>query len=208
MHTRRVEEVRLKIEGDGVNGTVFNLARPYLDTRDNEVHTIISYGYAHSLLAQGGDPEVVLPAILLHDIGWSFVPSEKHLTAIGPNATDPDLRFIHEREGARVAADLLRSLSFPEERIGRICEIIDGHDTREGCLGVDDALVMDADKLFRFSEAGFAITVNWYGMDPETHLNWIIKAIPTWMLTKEGARLARWEAEKRSEEIRAGRFSS
>jgi len=34
------------------------------------------------------DEEIVLPAILLHDVGWKMVPEEKELNAFGPKPKD------------------------------------------------------------------------------------------------------------------------
>ena len=84
---------------------VLAAALPYLQTRHNEVHTRISREFAERLLAEeGGNPQVVIPAILLHDIGWSRVPEARQLAAFGPNVQDPELTKVHEREGAGMAA--------------------------------------------------------------------------------------------------------
>ena len=42
-------------------------AKPYLDVRNNDEHTLVAYGVAKALLAQlpEANPDVVLPAILL-----------------------------------------------------------------------------------------------------------------------------------------------
>ena len=64
---------------------VFQVASPFLDTRENEEHTRIAYGFAaRLLLVEGGDPQVALPAIILHDVGWKSIPEELQLTAFGP----------------------------------------------------------------------------------------------------------------------------
>ena len=87
---------------------VLEAALPHLQTRNNEVHTRISRDFAERLLAEeGGNPEVAIPAIVLHDIGWSRVPEDRQLTACGPNVQDPELTKVHEREGARMAGEVL-----------------------------------------------------------------------------------------------------
>ena len=47
-------------------------ARPYLDVRNNDEHTIVAYALARILLDEipEADESVVLPAVLLHDVGW------------------------------------------------------------------------------------------------------------------------------------------
>jgi len=50
---------------------IFELAVPFLQTRDNEIHTKVSYAFAERLVSvEGGDRNIVVPAILLHDVGW------------------------------------------------------------------------------------------------------------------------------------------
>ena len=54
---------------------IYALAEPYWQTRSNEIHVPGSYELARRLLAAypEADPDVVLPAILLHDCGYSLV---------------------------------------------------------------------------------------------------------------------------------------
>lgn len=180
---------------------VFDLARPHLQTRDNEAHTLISAAYTLALLETGGEKEVALPAILLHDIGWSKVPEEMHLTSIGPNATTPEAVKTHEAEGAAMAEKILADLAYPPDRIALISNIVLNHDTGGECSCLEEKIVRDADKLFRFSPEGFPLTVGWYGFDPLTHLAWIEARIPSWFLTPLGFELARIEAAARKSEI-------
>ena len=47
-------------------------------------------------------------------------------------------------------------------------EIIDGHDTRKHALSLEDALMKDADKLWRFSRHGVATIGGWFGSRQRT----------------------------------------
>lgn len=182
---------------------IFERALPYLQTRHNEEHTRISWEFGARLLRhEGGDPHVVIPAILLHDIGWSQVPEELQLTAFGPNVKDPELRAVHEREGARMAAEVLSEERYPQEAVREIAEIVAGHDTRLEPLSRNDAIVKDADKLFRLSKVGFPIDCRRFGLDPDAHLAWLEARIERWFLTETAKRLARAEVEARREELR------
>lgn len=187
---------------DPLYARIFERARPCLQTRDNERHTRIAYGYVLRLLEAGGAPDVAIPAILLHDIGWSRVPDALHLAAIGPKATNPEIRDIHEREGARMAEQILAELGYPEEQARRIVHIVAGHDTRPGCDSLEEAIVRDADKLYRLSPIGFRVTIGWYGVDPLVHIGWLEKRIPSWFITELGTRLAREEVAARRLEFR------
>lgn len=64
---------------DPAHDAIWGLAAPYLKIHDNDVHTLYAYGLANALLAlhPEADPEVVLPAILRHDKGWSRAPEDE-----------------------------------------------------------------------------------------------------------------------------------
>lgn len=76
-------------------------AKTYLAVRSNDAHTLYSLSLAQSLLKHHpqADPLVVLPAILLHDIGWSQVDPQLVLSAIAPGAGDKELVLQHEKLG-------------------------------------------------------------------------------------------------------------
>src|SRR4051794_20448040 len=65
---------------------VWELAAPLLRVRNNDAHTLYALGLANALLESHpeADPAIVLPAIMLHDVGWSEVPPEEVLQAIAP----------------------------------------------------------------------------------------------------------------------------
>ena len=140
------------------------LARPYLDTRHNDVHTAISTQLAFELLKnERGDEDIVIPAILLHDTGWIKIPAELHLKAFGPNATEPELHRRHETESVKIAGEILQSVKYDPEKTREILEIIDGHDSRLKAISLNDRIVKDADKLWRYSSAGFYIDIERFG---------------------------------------------
>ena len=85
---------------------VWAAALPYMRARKNDVHIPLSYGYASRLVDAHpeADADVVLLAILLHDIGWAVVDQEAiYRDAFGPGMMESDVRIAHEKEGARLA---------------------------------------------------------------------------------------------------------
>jgi HD superfamily phosphodiesterase len=146
---------------------IWRQAVEHLRVRSNDGHTIYAYGLAHALvdLHPEADPEVVLPAILLHDTGWSCAPPDEVLDAIAPGGGRPDLVLLHEREGARIAREVLTSVGHDPGRIEAIVAIVDGHDSRTHALSLDDALVKDADKLWRLTPHGVDTVMDWFGLD-------------------------------------------
>jgi len=181
---------------------MFELALPFLNTRHNEVHTFIVYQYALLLLEEEpGAPEVAIPAAILHDVGWSSVPEERQLDAFGPNMTDQKLRRKHEVEGAAIAREILVQSGYDPEFIPEIVAIVGGHDTTPGANSLEDAITKDADKLFRFSNAGFTIDRQRFNDEPLSSVQFLVERIDQWFLTKTGKEIARHEAHMREKEI-------
>ena len=140
---------------------IFEKAKPFLRTRKNLIHTQIALRYALKLLeSEKGDEGVVIPAIILHDVGWSVIPERLHLTAFGPNPTNPELTKVHEVEGARIAEAILKKFNYPPRKIKEICQIIQGHDSRKRPLSWNDRMVKDSDKLWRYSRRGMEINLS------------------------------------------------
>ena len=170
--------------------TIYELAKPYLTTRKNDIHVEISQAFARRLLeAEAGDPEVVLPAIICHDVGWIRVPEDLQLKAFGPGF-DPDLRRIHEVEGVKLAREILRQVRYSPVKTDEILAIIDGHDSRLVAISESDKIVKDADKLFRFTETGLAIDSERFRVERDWYVQWIKDQIEPWFFTRTGARLA------------------
>ena len=151
---------------------IWRKAKPLLGVRSNDVHTEYCYRFARALCAlhPAADADVVLPAILLHDIGWSTVPADKILLAFGPRTQYPELRRQHEVEGARLAREILVAVGHPPAQTDTIVSIIDGHDTRADALSLEDGLVKDADKLWRYTPFGLETVRAWFGHSVEEQL--------------------------------------
>jgi hypothetical protein len=175
------------------------LASPYLHTRRNDIHTRLSTSFALALLEQeGGDEDVVIPGIILHDVGWKRVPEALQRKAFGPRATLPELNRIHELEGTRMAGDLLRSVRYPESKTEEILSIIEGHDSRQEALSLNDGIVKDADKLWRFTREGFRIDVNRFQETAEQGLARLRLGLETWFHTPAAREMAARELNERS----------
>ena len=92
-----------------IHQKIFEKAKPFLRTRKNLIHTQIALRYALRLLKEeGGDENVVIPATILHDVGWKAIPEDLQLTAFGPNPSNPQLVRVHEVEGAKIAKAILK----------------------------------------------------------------------------------------------------
>lgn len=154
---------------------VWTRAEPYMRARKNDVHIPLSFDWCVRLLNEhlSADRDVCLLAILLHDIGWYAIDhgdiieqgfrSENYLTS--------DVRYLHEVEGVRLGTEVLQETGWDASVIAQVCEIIDGHDTRPDPHHLNDRIVRDADKLWRFDVTGIAIASDWFGKTPHAYVD-------------------------------------
>ncbi len=178
---------------------IFEKAKPWLDTRENELHTRVAFQCALRIMEhEQGNPDIVLPAITLHDIGWKLIPAELHLKAFGPNENDEELKRRHEIEGAAMAREILEELQYDPALTTEIVSIITEHDTRLEPISDSDAIVKDADKLWRYSPEALVIDPKRFQVKTWSHVAWLERRIDEWFLTDTAKKLARHEHHLRS----------
>ncbi|MCX6498095.1 MAG: HD domain-containing protein [Arthrobacter sp.] len=172
---------------------IWDRAAPFLRVRDNDAHTLYALGLAQALLDSHpeADAAVVLPAIMLHDVGWSQVPPDEVLQAIAPGGGRPDLVLLHEKEGARLAAQILADSGYDPGKVPAILDIIDGHDSRREALSIEDAIVKDADKTWRLSPHGIDTVMDWFGLDRGQALRLCSQRVHGHLFTAEARTMAR-----------------
>ncbi|MFN8459888.1 MAG: HD domain-containing protein [Anaerolineae bacterium] len=182
---------------------IYQAAEPYWNTRHNDIHLPLAYDFAKRLLTfyPQADESIVLPAILLHDIGWKMVPEEKQRNAFGPQATDKAANRLHEVEGVRIAGEILAGLEYDSAKTEEILTIIDGHDSRLEALSLNDNLVKDADKLWRFTPTGVGIDYRRFGVEVAWYLEYLSQKIEEWFFTPEAKEMARADLARTKEKI-------
>ena len=131
-----------------------------------------------SKLHPEADQDIVLLALLLHDIGWWSIDMHDIIEkGFGPNMMQSDVRFLHEKEGVRLSREVLQKTGWPQTVIEAVAEIIDGHDTRPQARSLNDRLVRDADKLWRFTVTGVAVACDWFKMTPHAYADRLEKQV-------------------------------
>lgn len=152
---------------------VWREAEPYMRARRNDIHIPLSFDWCQRLLnaCPDADRDVCSLAILLHDIGWFTIDMDRIISEgfRSENPLQSDVRYLHEAEGVRLGTDVLRATGWSEEITAQVCEIIDGHDTRPDPHHLNDRIVRDADKLWRFDVTGIAIACEWFGTTPRAY---------------------------------------
>ncbi|HLC75344.1 MAG TPA: HD domain-containing protein [Candidatus Nanoarchaeia archaeon] len=154
---------------------LWKLALPYQDKRGDTGHAEVVTYFALQLLEHvSADRAVVVPAAILHDIGWSSVAREK-LALFKPGipsvwaqwqAIDAEMRIFHQNESVRIGSELLTQAGYIDQK--HILDIVRQHDTRKGFLSVEDGVMRDADKLWRYTgihvESYKLDAAVWYGI--------------------------------------------
>jgi hypothetical protein len=89
-----------------------------------------------------------------------------------------------------------------KQLIPEILDIIAEHDTRKGFASVNDGLMRDADKLWRFSQEGFWADVRRFKHDKFKRKEKLEKDIEKqgFFFSKEAKQLAKSELKKRMKE--------
>jgi hypothetical protein len=189
---------------------IWYLALPYQDQRDDPGHAEVTLYWVQVLLgSEGGDEDVAIPAMILHDVGYSQLTKERRLQVFDRTKTKEERRVVqieHQDAGVKLARELLETLSYPSSLIPEILEIISQHDTREGFISKNEGLVRDADKLWRFSARSFEVGSKRLGNGPDTRLKDLEADIdkPGYFYSERAKQIARQElaARKAEAEIR------
>jgi hypothetical protein len=139
---------------------IWQMALPYQDKRDDKGHAQITTSYAIRLLElESCYEDIIIPAIILHDIGWSKLSKSQRMLIFNQDSTETqklEVRYKHQDTGVRLAKKILGQINYPIELIAQITEIISQLDTRLGFISHNEGIVRDADKLWRFSNIGFS----------------------------------------------------
>lgn len=187
---------------------LFQIAEPYLTGRGDVIHSRVSYSYALILMQhEGGDNKIVEPAIILHDVGWSTLEPQQIEKAYGVRAGGEEaerLNRIHELEGASIARQILQELNYDSLLIDKIASIIRRHDSGNQVDYLEEGLVKDADKLWRFSETGFWKEIERQDLSPVELHHYLGEHYQSWFFTRTALALAAEEIEKRNREIAFG----
>ncbi|GAA4048815.1 HD domain-containing protein [Arthrobacter methylotrophus] len=176
-------------------------------TRGNDIHLPISLAYAERLCRAypDADAELVRVATVLHDTGWAHVDESRIISeGFTGNWRKAAIRYEHEQEGCNVARRVLPGLGYSAEFVERVCQIIDGHDTRPVARSLEDALMRDADRLWRFDRAGISLASSWFAMDPATYTDRLAAEIVPELITQAAVDMATADLNRSNALLKTG----
>jgi len=137
------------------------MALPYQDKRDDKGHAKIVTNFSIKLCKlEKVDEDIVVPAAILHDIGWSSLSKENRFLPFSPKNTPKKeyvVRIKHQKEGVKLARKILAKAKYPPKFIKPILEIISQHDTRQNFISKEEGVMRDADKLWRYTKLGIKV---------------------------------------------------
>ncbi len=186
---------------------IWSAVLPETRVRSNDIHLPISLAYAEKLLIVYPDAnaELVRVTILLHDTGWGRVDRSKIISeGFSGDWRKADIRFLHEQQGCVIAQEILPGLGYSKEFVDAVCAIIDGHDTRPNAYSLEDALVRDADRLWRFDHAGIALASGWFGMDPAAYSDRLRNEIVPELLSEAAIAMANADLDRSQALLKTG----
>lgn len=158
---------------------IWELAKPYLaKSRWWDLwHTELSIGFLNEILKEEDQEvlkDVLIPAVILHDTGWSTIGDAKHVSWGGE-----ELRREHMDAGAKIAEQVLKHVGYNSDLTERAIHLVATHDN--AYLGleqetIEEKLMRDADDCFVLTDLSFwkdyhvKSVVKGGGMTPEKFL--------------------------------------
>jgi len=173
------------------------------------VHARISLDYSFRLIASlGGNIDIVVPAVLLHDIGNTAIDADDlEKRTINPGTPSAEegystrLKQQHLDAGRNLSQAILKKIGYSELLIKAISEIVGDHENTAGeppddRQDINKIIVSDADKLFRYSQSGVYHMCRLHDIAEEMMLRLNFEKIPVWLVTDAAKQIAKEELRK------------
>ncbi len=167
-------------------------------------HTIMVVDFAKRLCWDlGGDEEVVIPASILHDIGYSFYSDvedlEKKTTAPSIPPYSKKVKLGHLTKGAELAKEILNRVGY-NHKSDEIAFIVRHHedvdDTKRDLGNINHTIVSDADALSRLTDSSINCLVEIYGIGEMEILEKLMELYKNWFITEKAMEIAEEELRK------------
>ncbi|QTA93064.1 HD domain-containing protein [Desulfonema magnum] len=159
-------------------------------------HVTRTLDYGRYLLQhEEGEADIIIPALYLHDIGWSQIKFQDFTNAPPALANHTRSKYLHMERGAELANKILQDIGYNPVKRCVIVSIISVHDIPEKIFAMENpsaTLVMEADRLDRYGLESLRRFEDIFGPDylkGEDGQHWIAylrEGLKSWFKTRTG----------------------
>jgi HD superfamily phosphodiesterase len=148
------------------------------------------------VVKEGGESDILIPAAILHDVGWSEVSEKLQLAADQKGSLKAQVEHIEKVP--MLIRKILGGLNYSEENIGDIVRVVKAHRFVKPTK-LDEKLLIDADTLSDTYKEVFYSNIESYNTTPEAHLDFRSKNT---FYTKTARKIFEKQLMNRLEEIK------
>lgn len=180
---------------------ILELASPYLKQGAKKDFVIHTQGVVKAmellLEKEQGNEDILIPAAILHDVGWADVPV--NLQKSDQREERLEGMKLHIECAPPIVEKVLLEAGYNESDIKRIMGIIVAHKFQENLIDAGKQLLVDADALSDAFSEQFYSDLKHYGNTPEEGYNYRKKS--NQFYTKTGQEIFDKEMENRKKEF-------
>jgi len=146
---------------------------------------------------ENGDENILIPAAILHDVGWCKVPHNLQRFDITKEESIESLKMHLEYAGP-VIEEIMKNFDYSKEQVERIIDIVKAHKFQDP-KDPDKQLLIDADALSDCFKEQFYSDCESYGTTPQN--NYEFRKKNNIFYTKTATEIFENEMEDRKKEI-------
>ncbi len=166
--------------------------------KDFVVHTCgVTKAMKLILKKEKADPTVLIPAAILHDVGWAMVP--KKLQRTNDKKKRLTAMHLHIKYAPEIIRKILNEISYPKKKINEIVEIVKAHKFKNP-RKLSKRLLVDADQLADAFKKQFYCDAKEYNLLPKKNYEFRMKDNKFYTNTAKDLFLE--EMNKRAKEIK------
>jgi len=126
------------------------IVKPYLlECRHGDYeHTLRVVKWMKVLMkTEGGDPEILIPAAYLHEIGYYTLLPKEEKDSLKRDEMIKKYKQEHMKRGAKLAEKILKDMNYPKDKAKRIVHLVSVHDNWFDITDKDEFILSDSDNL-------------------------------------------------------------
>lgn len=183
LHQKIWNEVEKRMTGKGKKNYVLHSA-------------MVTRAMQDIMKGEGGDPDVMIPAAMLHDIGLIKILKEKWY----PKTTEEKQEYevLHITYAVDVVPEILKPLGYTDDQITEIIRVVQSHKSKDPAGDNSVACMVDADNLSDIYSESFYSDAKFYGNTPQETYEFRSKNT---FFTKTANEVFKQELEERRKEI-------